>query len=209
MARFLIDLDELTGLTKKLSGAEGLGQAPEMVRELNNIVDQVYETARGRMNAGINLTDAYLQKHMAVQHASAAKGLTAEITAFGGKSNQTPLGRYFSAQVTAPAPGAKGNPSKGVPAGQKAAGVSVQVRRGAPRVLPGAFSMPLRSGAEAGGNGLGVFTRSKYGLVRHRYGPAPYQLFRVAAGEIENTVGDTVEERLGSLAQQLLEKALS
>lgn len=199
---FKIELDQVVVL------GEQLDQSATLAARLNEIVDDVYETARGRMNAGINLTDAYLQSKMYVVHASPGRGLQAEIVARGGSADQTPLGRYMTRQVTTAAPRAKGDPKRGISAGRKAAGVAVEVTRGSEKVLQNAFTMPLRAGTTAGGNGIGVFTRSKFGLVRHRYGPAVYQLFRVAAGELERSVADTVEEQLGRAAAQALEEAL-
>lgn len=205
---FKIELDQVVVLGEQLDAAEQLDQSAAMAARLNEIVDDVYETARGRMNAGINLTDAYLQSKMYVVHASPGRGLSAEIVARGGSGDQTPLGRYMTRQVTAAAPRAKGDPKRGISAGRKAAGVAVEVSRGSEKVLQNAFTMPLRAGNTSGGNGIGIFTRSRFGIVRHRYGPAVYQLFRVAAGELEQSVADTVEEQLGRVAVQALEEAL-
>lgn len=202
--KFTISVDDIKARAKSLADAGDLGNAPELVRELNDIIDETYETARGRMIAGINLTDAYVRDHMQVRHASAGRGLVGEILAPGGKGDQTPLGRYVVGTATRAAPGAKGSPAKGIPAGRKFAGIEVEVGRGHNVTLLHGFTMPLKND-----NGLGVFLRTKYGLVRHRYGPAPYQLFRVVSGEIEQSVGDTVEERLGTVAQRALEKALA
>ena len=205
---FTVDVTQLARAAEKLARVDDLTLDKSMVAELNEIVDEVYETARGRMNAGINLTDAYLQSRMTVIHATPERGLRAEIVARGGQAEQTPLGRYYVGPNTVAAPRAKGDPSRGIAPGQKRAGVKVEVSRGAPKTITNAFTMPLRVGDTAGGNGIGIFTRSKYGLVQHRYGPAVYQLFRVAAGELEDSVGDKLE-RLGIVAEQALEKALS
>lgn len=205
---FSIDTDDLLALSRKLGRVDDAFLDKSMVTQLNEIVDDVYETARGRMNAGINLTDAYLQSKMNVIHATPERGLRAEIIARGGSGDQTPLGRYMTGQVTAPAPRAKGDASRGIAAGRKQAGVAVEVSRGRPKTLAGGFTMPLRAGRVSGGNGIGIFTRSKYGLVQHRYGPAVYQLFRVAADEVETMAGDRLEQ-LGVVAERALEKALS
>lgn len=206
---FTIDVTALAAMADKLSGINDTSIDASMVQELNVIVDQVYEAARGRMNAGINLTDAYLQSKMSVIHAIPERGLRAEIVARGGRDDQSPLGRYFVKQLTVAAPRARGDVKRGIGPGQKAAGVEVEVSRGSPKTLTHAFTMPLRAGAQAGGNGLGIFTRSKYGLVKHRYGPAVYQLFRVAAGELEESTADTIEARLGRIAEEALAKGLA
>lgn len=206
---FSVDVSEIAEQAARLAAIENLSEDVALIRTLNAVVDDVYETARGRMNAGINLTDAYLQSKMAVVHATPARGLRAEIIARGGRGDQSPLGRYFVGQATAPAPNAKGDPKRGIPGGRKRAGVNVEVSRGQVKTIKNAFTMPLRAGGQAGGNGIGVFTRSRYGVVRHRYGPAVYQLFRVAAGELEQSVGELLEDKLGNAAADALDRALN
>ena len=206
---FSVNVSDVEEQAERLAQIENLSKDVAMIRTLNAVVDDVYETARGRMNAGINLTDAYLQSKMAVVHASPDRGLRAEIIARGGRDDQSPLGRYYAGQATVAAPRAKGDPSRGIAGGSKRAGVKVEVSRGKVSVLKNAFTMPLRAGSTAGGNGIGIFTRSRYGVVRHRYGPAVYQLFRVAAGELEQSVGDILEDKLGDAAQAALERAIN
>lgn len=206
---FSVDIKDVQAQAERLAKAENLSQDVALIRTLNAVVDDVYETARGRMNAGINLTDSYLQSKMAVVHATPGRGLSAEIIARGGSSDQSPLGRYYVGPATTSAPRAKGDAARGIPAGQKRAGVKVEVTRGQIKTLKNAFTMPLRAGSTAGGNGIGVFTRSRYGVVRHRYGPAVYQLFRVAAGELEESVGDILVDKLGAAAEAALERALN
>jgi len=205
---FTVDVRQLARAAERLASVDDAMLDKSMVGELNKIVDETFDDARGRMSAGINVTDAYMRSKMDVVHATPERGLRAEIIARGGRGDQSPLGRYFTGQATAPAPRAKGDPARGIAPGRKRAGVMVEVSRGAPKLIKNAFTMPLRAGAVAGGNGIGVFTRSKYGVVQHRYGPAVYQLFRVAAGNIEDSVGDKLE-RLGIVAAEALEKALS
>lgn len=206
---FSVDVSQVEEQAKRLAQAENIGHDVALVRVLNSVVDDVYETARGRMNAGINLSDSYLQSKMAVVHATAERGLRAEIIARGGRDDQTPLGRYFVGQATVSAPKSKGDAKRGISPGQKSAGVKVEVGRGQVKVLKNAFTQPLLAGSTAGGNGIGIFTRSRYGVVRHRYGPAVYQLFRVAAGELEESIGDILVDKLGDAAQEALERALN
>lgn len=206
---FSVDVSQVQEQAERLARAENISQDVALIRTLNAVVDDVYETARGRMNAGINLSDSYLQSKMAVVHATPGRGLSAEIIARGGRDDQTPLGRYYVGQVTVSSPGAKGDAKRGISAGQKGAGVKVEVGRGQTKVLKNAFTQPLLAGSTAGGNGIGVFTRSRYGVVRHRYGPAVYQLFRVAAGELEQSVGDILVDKLGAAAEDALDRALN
>lgn len=206
---FSVNIADVEEQAARLAQIENLSKDVALVRTLNAVVDDVYETARGRMNAGINLTDAYLRSRMAVVHASPERGLRAEIIARGGRDDQTPLGRYFVGQATTSAPRAKGDAKRGISPGQKSAGVKVEVGRGQVKTLKNAFTQPLLAGSTAGGNGIGIFTRSRFGVVRHRYGPAVYQLFRVAAGELEQSVGDILVDKLGDAAQEALERAIN
>lgn len=225
MSSFTFDLGELLDVREHLARAPYVTQDRDLVAEVNKIVDDIDQTARSRMNAGINLSDAYLRSKMSITYATAGRGLVAEITARGGKGDQTPLGRYFNKQETKGVnwrndqirspfekwPGwtqRTGDKSRGIPANQKAAGISVQVTRGAPKLMPGAFTMPLRAGNRAGGNGLGIFLRTKYGLVQHTYGPAVYQLFRYQVDKLVQTTGDTLEQRLAPQAQEALLKVI-
>ena len=207
MPLFKVDSADIASVAERLTGmSAGLSTSAAMVTALNEVVDAVYVTARSRMNSGINLADAYLQSKMQVQHASSGN-LSASIFASGSeKGDQSPLGRYFTSQNVVAAAKAKGDPKRGIAPGFKQAGVSVEVLRGASKPVMGgkAFTMTLKSG-----NGTGIFVRTKYGQVRHLYGPAVYQLFRVAAGELDGAIGDTVEERLSSVAQRALQDALA
>lgn len=230
LSLFSINARDVERVAARLDAAQAIGDSTEVLRTLNDYVDEVYETARGRMVKGVNLTEAYIESKMAVEHATPERGLQASIVAFGGGAFQTPLGRYFHSQGQADTrwtnsdvlahgggtdtawPGwtwRKGDARRGIPAGQKAAGVAVEVRRGQIKTLPHGFTMPLRRGNESGGNGMGVFTRDKRGdLVRHRYGPAVYQLFRAAAGDIVDDVSRGLEQRVVDVAEAALQKAL-
>lgn len=197
---FTVDVQNIARMADKLGvlGGAALTADADVVSTLNRVVDKVYETGRGRMVAGINLSEAYIDNHMQVIHATPERGLRAEITAFGGKNHQTPLGRYMVGVVKKP--GKKGKPVN--------AGVEVEVGRGRNVVLQNAWVMPLRRGSEAGGNGDGIFLRTRYGVVRHRYGPAPYQLFRAQVPQLEDDLGDLLEDQIGDAAQRALEKYL-
>ena len=197
---FSVDIDELERLAGSLDQSFDLEHDQRMVDGLNTIVDAVYATARARMIAGINLTDDYVKGKMEVSYASTNGGLSAQILAPGGPNYQTPLGRYLVGEVTKPSRTGQGTVR---------AGVEVAVGKGRNVTLMNAWVMPLKRGEQNSGNGLGVFLRTKYGLIKHRYGPAPYQLFRVAAADLEGAVGETLAERMGNLAHELLQEALS
>jgi hypothetical protein len=121
----------------------------------------------------------------------------------------TPLGRYNATPVYTPAKAKKSRPTTGglrIPTGMRQSGVQVEVTRGTPNTgFANGFLMPLKRGADAGGNGVGVFTRSG-GRLRHRYGPAVYQLFKTQIPNIEGEIGDDLEAELLDALQQEIEK---
>lgn len=189
-------------------GGEAIGAAT--VTALNHVVGTAYDLARGKMNATINLSDDYLRRKMVVVQAT-AQNPKAAITASGSRENMTPLGRYNAKPIYAPAKSKRARPTSGglrVPAGMRQAGVQVEVSRGSPNAgFATGFLLPLKSGGEAGGNGVGVFTR-RGGKLKHHYGPAVYQLFKTQIPNIEGEVGDDLEEALMGGLQKEIEKVL-
>lgn len=209
-----ISVAEITAVADKLGvladaplGEKGLGI-------VNRVATDTFERAVPRMVKVVNLTDQYVRSHMSVSLATNPLHPVATIRANGGPGDMTPLSRYGATQMWQPTvrPNrAKGDQSHGrnIPQGRKGAGVRVSVKRGSAATLEWAFLMPLRAGNLAGGNGVGVFTRSKDGtLVRHRYGPSVYQLFREAAGELEVSVGDELEQAVMEEAERQLARSL-
>lgn len=160
--RVEVDISQIEALAGRLNdvGVEGLGET--VIRVVNNVIDEVYDTSRQRMNAGINLDDEYLRQRMTVAHATSHANAQATITVDGSPGRMTRLARYDPIQTMVPS-------KKG---GTKRGGVSVEVTRGARKDMQWGFFKKLNSG-----NGLGLFTRDKDGRVRHRYGPSVYQLF--------------------------------
>ena len=90
-----------------------------------------------------------------------------------------------------------GDTSRGIPTNFKQNGVMAQVKRGAPKRIATAFTMPLRRGNDrtAGGNGVGAFRRNKAtGQLEHLYGPSVYQVFRRYINENEQAIADTLRD---------------
>lgn len=207
-----IDATQVQKLGDRLAKATGEEIGRASVTALNEVVDRTYDLARDRMIAGINLDDQYLRRRMTVGHATPGRPV-ASITASGARNATTVLGRYDAKPVIVAnnkgRPG-KGNKALGIPSGQKQAGVTVEVTRGqtSDGFVPRGFLLPLNRGTEAGGNGFGVFARSRDGTLRHRYGPSVYQLF---AYQVERIIGDVTDDLEDTLAAQVdlaLQKAI-
>lgn len=207
-----IDAAQVVKLGERLAQVSGEEIGRASVTALNEVVDRTYELARDKMIAGINLTDDYLRRRMTLQHATPGKPV-ASITANGARNATTVLGRYDAKPVIVAnnkgRPG-KGNKALGIPPGQKQAGVTVEVTRGnvSDGFVPRGFLLPLNRGTEAGGNGMGVFARTKDGKLRHRYGPSVYQLFAYQVERIVNDVTDDLEDTLAEQVDLALQKAI-
>lgn len=207
-----LDTTQLEKLGDRLARASGEEIGRATVTALNEVVDRTYDLARDRMVAGINLDDPYLRRRMRVEHATQGRP-EASITASGARNANTVLGRYDAKPVIVPNRGrrpGKGNSALGIAPGQKQGGVTVEVTRGqtSEGFVPRGFLLPLKRGTEAAGNGFGVFARTRDGKLRHRYGPAVYQLF---AYQVERIVGDVTDDLEDTLAAQVdlaLQKAI-
>lgn len=207
-----IDMAQVEALTGKIGKLEPAELGSNLVSAINEVADRAYDFARKRMTDSVNLTDDYVRRKMVIQAATAQRP-EARITASGARSDTTPLARYDAKMVLAPRKSPKARPTTGglrLPSGMRQRGVEVQVAKasGGATLLYG-FMQPLRAGIEAGGNDLGVFTRSKSGVKRHRYGPAVYQLFRTQMPNITDDVGEDLQRTVGDAAEANLREILS
>lgn len=227
-----IDVTALDRLAGRLDGISEVSLGVATRRAVNDAADSIYELARPRMNAGINLTDEYIKSRMKVTHATQGGKAEAVITGNGGKSDMTQLINYGAKQMVQRvnytnsdilAAGNQfrkwagwtkrtGSDMRGIPVDQKQAGISVAVTRGSVKPIEHGFLVLLNRGTERGGNGLGIATRSKGAKGKDnykvRYGPSVYQLFRHVASGILDEARDELEANVVQYATELLEKEL-
>ena len=202
-----IDIDQVLALAGDLGrvDAQTFGTAAQAA--LNETIDRTYQLASDRMTAGINLSDDYLRRRMTTEHAS-GKTLEASITASGDRAAQTRLATYDAQMVIVPRKTTRASRSRGVLPlnGGRQAGVTVTVRRGAPKTGASLFMLPLRAGAVLGDK-FGVFVREKR-RIKHLYGPAVYQLLAHQAPRITDEVADdlqrTLLDRVGDEVDRIL-----
>ena len=202
-----IDIDQVLALAGDLGrvDAQTFGTAAQAA--LNETIDRTYQLASDRMTAGINLSDDYLRRRMTTEHAS-GKTLEASITASGDRAAQTRLATYDAQMVIVPHKTTRASRSRGVLPlnGGRQAGVTVTVRRGAPKTGASLFMLPLRAGAVLGDK-FGVFVREKR-RIKHLYGPAVYQLLAHQAPRITDEVADdlqrTLLDRVGDEVDRIL-----
>lgn len=180
-----IDLQQVLRAADLFTQVDGARLGVAALEAVNQVAPRAERRARQNIVEGVNLADLYVRARMGVRLAEDPARPEAVVYALASSRSdrRTPLGRYDPKQLTQQAKRpkrAKGDKPRGIPAGQKGAGVSVEVMRGRRESMPGGFVMPLRAGKQAGGNGVGVFTRSRDGkVVKHRLGPSVYQLFTV------------------------------
>ena len=203
-----IDTRELDTLRDRLGEMTGEEIGRATVTALNGVVDRAYELSRERMIAGINLSDDYLRRRMRVEHATKGKPV-ASITASGARDDMTVLGRFDAKPRAVPTKTQRPAGPRRVPVqpGQKQSGVTVSVTKGnADFIVERGFMLPLRRGTQAGGNGYGVFARSRDGTLKHRYGPSVYQLFAYQAQTVSYAAEEDLEETLIEQVTEVLQK---
>lgn len=223
---FFIEIDpsQIKGLADKLAGLTPEQLGALTVAALNEATDNVYELARQRIRASVNLSDEYIKRKMTVTHASANK-LTATITASGARPDITSLSHYGAMQETNPvnwsnqriqAAGHKfgkwpgwtertGSAPLGIAVNQKAAGKSVEVKPGARKSMTPMFSIPGKTDKD--GNLL-IWKRNAANKLQVLAGPSVYQLFRAAAIVIEPEAEKQLMTNLSEMADKALRNAL-
>lgn len=196
---FEVDTRELDDLAERLGRLDGVVLSKASVQALNTVIDETNEKVRDSITATVNLTPGYLADRLDVGHASSQR-LEASIYA---PARDTSLGRYFArptVQVSrSPYRRLKGNPALGIPRGLKQKGVGVTVTKGSRKTMkdPTAFMHPTL--VNSSGEPM-VFTtipgqkgKSGKNKLEARYGPAVYQLFRVARDNIFDEVSAHLE----------------
>lgn len=204
MTRLLIDVREIDGLESKLRRLTGEAFGLAASAAVNEVVTRFEKVASRGMNEGINLSDAYIKSKTDLVLARPGANPEATLTTRG---DLTILGHYDPVVLYRSAPRAKGDPSRGVPAGARAAGVSVEVTRGARKTMSSAFTMRLRQGTEDGDK-VGVFVRNG-DRKKHVYGVAPYSLFRYQLNKRSEELETDLETTAAASMVDAVERALA
>lgn len=204
MTRLLIDVREIDGLESKLRRLTGEAFGLAASAAVNEVVTRFEKVASRGMNEGINLSDAYIKSKTDLVLARPGANPEATLTTRG---DLTILGHYDPVVLYRSAPRAKGDPSRGVPAGARAAGVSVEVTRGNRKSMPTAFTMRLRQGTKEGDK-VGVFIRNG-DRKKHVYGVAPYSLFRYQLNKRSEELETDLETTAAASMVDAVERALA
>lgn len=142
------------------------------VRALNKVAATTRTEASKQIRQAVKLPASYVNKPGVLEVIKAqADGNEAIIRA---RKRPIRLATYGAKQLTKAAPRAKGDALRGIAAGRKQAGVSVNVT-GSRKKMPGAFLIPLKNG-----NGFGLFTRTgpARNQVEHHYSLSVNQMFK-------------------------------
>jgi hypothetical protein len=199
-----------------------------MVDTINRVTNETYDLARSTMLSGINLTDAYVQRKMEVTPATGRLPVAIIAAPVRDRNANTNLSEYGAmtqagavnwsnerikamGKKFGPWPGwtrrigAKG---LGIPVNQKAIATSVEVKRGARKNLRSTVGFQVGKLKDGSGNPL-VFERVGKKNIKAMYGPSVYQLFKVAAGKIEETVYDNLEQAVIETADKAMKEILA
>ena len=199
-------------ISLKVSGVDGLKKIAAQIKRYpaqaaeagtqaaNDVAETVITRAAQDITQRYNLPASYIREKFTLQKAKRFD----DAAIVGARKRSTRLARFDVNQLTAAAPRAKGDPSRGIAAGRKQAGASVHVvRTNGRKKLSKAFLMPLLAGKEAGGNGMGLFIREG-GSIKHLYGISPHQAYRHWIKENNPAVSDLLAKAFAArLAQQL------
>lgn len=176
------------------------------VDAVNEVALRFETEARKGMNAGLNLSDAYVMSKMQRFLAVGTKAKATLVT----RGDLTVLSHFPYTQLTTPTArgGGKGDPKRGIAPGLRAAGVSADIRKGDTQSVKWWFTMTLRRGRTAGEQ-VGVFYRNSSGQISHKYGPSPYSLFRYQVNAHSDELMLDLERTATAAASAAINRALT
>lgn len=216
-----LDATRLDEVVRSLSRLDPEAIVGLSVKTVNKVASDVHGRTVDRIVDSLNITQSRVEVDLALRLASTGQKLpTASVAS---PMRNVTLGRFDPGQHSKPVTwsndriqgmGKKfgpwrgwtkrtGDPKRGIAPNYKQSGVDVTVKRGQTKDIPGGFTMTLKEGKAAGSN-LGVFTRDDAGALKHRYGPAVYQLYRNYINQDEADIQDELtREFLVNLDVQL------
>lgn len=185
----VIDTKELRELSNSVKGTITAVQKAQY-RAVNRVAAKTRTAGSKAIRAEVKLKSSYVNHYLRLYKKASPDHPRAVITA---RKRPTRLARYGAKQLTRSARRATGDSMRGISAGRKQAGVSVQVSTGGGRTrMRKAFLVPLRT------NGLmGLFVRTGPGPdhIEHKYGPSVAQVFSNVREELKPTIRkDLVKE---------------
>lgn len=185
----------MSGFTGAKEASQLLRQLPKTLAELealavNKVANDAINLATDAIAGNLNLPREYIKSHIKIIRRAKADKTEAVVSA---KPRPILLSRYgmkpLTQQVKNPKR-SKGDASRGIPKGRKAAGAEVQVKAGgAVKRIPG-FLIRLN-----GGNGFGLAVRDKSEPLGYKvlHGPSLHSGWNFASDAIKADVGRQVQ----------------
>jgi len=179
----------------------GLARAVKkaQMRAINRVASKTRTAASKAIREDVRLPASYVNENLKVSQKASINNPEAVITA---RKRPTRLARYGAKQLARAAKNASGDPSRGIGAGRKQAGVSVGVKKGSGRRKKrNAFLMPLKNSGK-----MGVFVRIGRAKkdIKHLYGPSVDQVFR----EVRRDLKPEIPRNLAIEYERQLENAM-
>lgn len=203
-----VGTEQIVALAERLGEITPEALVERLVEVTNDQLESAYELSRKRMLSGINLTDGYLKERFEINKATVKNGKGEIVAKARDKGDLTLLSRYdlkVTPEAVANPKRSKGYAKIGLAKGQKQGAPSVEVVRGARKPIQDktAFVFISKSGAP-----LIVKRKPNGKLSSALLGPSVYQLFRVAATDLEEQIGDDYQAAIIEAAERELKKAL-
>jgi hypothetical protein len=194
-----LTVDQVERLADRFDGLTARGElALVAVDAVNAVAVAADRSIRHGENEGLNLSDADVQSRTLLSLATTtprAEMLTR------GKSVR--MGEYpFTQQWTSAKTQAKGDPSRGIPAGSKAAGVKVDMKSGDSAHSSHWF---LLTSAKTGQTNVFYRNRENY---EFRIGPSPYQLARFQIALQQDSIAEALNAEALARMSKRIEGAL-
>lgn len=229
-----LDASKLDGLIGDLAKLDSASLSNSMVGAVNEAAGNAYQLSRKAITAAVKLSPGYVDRKVSLKKASTGRP-QAEIVADGAITMLSHYGAMWRSK-----PNTWPDPPAGWKVGlgrfrytprvndEKEAGASVEVKTGARKTLPGAFTIkkggkevqdrdgnPLLFIQREGTRGQGskkdstrMPRKAGRAKIQALVGPSVYQLFRTAAQAIEEDVRDDLEARVLRVATEEFEKVL-
>ena len=182
MARSVIlDTSQVDALAASLASLDDATLGRANLAAVNAVTTRAQRAAREKMDAGVNLPASYIDERLTFEPATDARRPVATVTS---PYKGTGLGRFSAVQVTQPVQVVKrrrGDPGRGIPAGQKQAGISVEVVRGQRKPISYAFVIPgikSNDGTPVVFENTGPGGKKNKGKLKALTSLSVYQLFR-------------------------------
>lgn len=202
----ILDTSRLDALAAKLGSIDDAALGRANVAAVNAVTTRAERAAKAKMNAGLNLPDAYIDERLTFDPATESRPIATVSAPIRG----TGLARYGAQQVTQAVrfsnaaiasrlnsvgdnprkPGGHlrwklriGDAARGIAPDQKQAGISVEVARGSRKTISYAFVIPgitTREGTPVVFENTGPGGRKGKGRLKSLTGPSVFQLFRHA-----------------------------